>query len=50
MAKVSDLEWILGRLDAILTTGSNTDVSNNREKIQQISKLVTECKEEIGMA
>jgi len=49
MTKVTDLEWILDRLDVILTTSSDKDVSNNREKIQQISKLVTECKEEIGM-
>jgi hypothetical protein len=50
MTKVSDLEWILGRLDLILTTGSDKDVTQNREKIQQITKLVFECKEEIGLA
>jgi hypothetical protein len=50
MAKVSDLEWILGRLDAILTSSSDKDVTRNREKIQQITKLVAECKEEIGIA
>lgn len=50
MAKVSDLEWILGRLDSILSTGSDKDVTQNREKIQQITKLVVECKEEIGLA
>lgn len=49
MPKVSDLEWVLGRLSAILELGSDKDVSNNREKIQQITTLVQECKEEIGM-
>jgi len=49
MPKMTDLEWILGRLDAILTTGSDKDVTQNREKIKQITDLVTECKEEIGL-
>lgn len=49
MAKVTDLEWILGRLIAILESSSDKDVSRNGEKIQQITILVQECKEEIGM-
>lgn len=46
MEKMTDLEWILGRLSAILDSKC---ASNNLEKIQQITELVRECKEEIGM-
>lgn len=44
MAKVTDLEWILGRLDAILIV----DI-DNAIKTRLIKELVDECKSEIGM-
>jgi len=47
--KISDLEWILQRLDTILDSSSPVDVTRNAEKIKKISQLVQECKEEIGM-
>ena len=46
---MTDLEWILQRLDAILETSSPLDVTRNGEKIKRITELVQECKDEIGM-
>jgi len=45
--KMSDLEWILQTLDTILD--SSSPAVRNAEKIKEISQLVKECKEEIGM-
>ena len=42
MSKPTDLEWILGRLDAILTL----DV-DNAIKIKVIKELVADCKNDI---
>ena len=48
MAKVTDLEWILGRLDAILIVDIDVDI-DNAIKTRLIKELVDECKSEIGM-
>ena len=45
MAKVTDLEWILGRLDII-----NQSELTSIEKMALVNELVQSCKEEIGLA
>ena len=44
MPKVSDLEWVLGYFDRILTGARTTE-----EKIKKLTEIVKELKDEIGM-
>jgi hypothetical protein len=41
---MSDLEWVLKRLDTILTSGKES-----AEKLAFINLLVEDCKEDIGL-
>jgi hypothetical protein len=45
MAKTSDLEWILGRLDVII----KSEITSI-EKVSHVVELVENCKQEIGLA